>query len=357
MLVQNLEMRLEHTDAFSLNIRLSPAKNPRNVAERPGAWPKEADSLNDSHLTSSSELERLSQAEHMLAELARADEAAKLADIAEAARVYARKAELGTAAVNHATVIKARALKRMAELVDEGQERGEIARVGKPVNVTSQDIYAPATLTDLGIARQRLHEARKLEAISDAEITETGVRATEEGREVSLEEIKRTAHVSHNTGVSEWYTPAYYIAAVRQVLGWIDVDPASCAEANQVVQADLFYAADNDGLEHEWKGRVFLNPPYSQPLIARFSEKLIAEYRVGNTTEACVLVNNATETEWFQTLASEAAAICFPKGRVQFWHPERKAVPLQGQAVLYLGRQVDKFVDAFAGFGFVGRLH
>ncbi len=69
----------------------------------------------------------------------------------------------GTAAVNHATAIKVRALKRMAELVDEGQAAGVIAtrqdtlRRG-PV-VPSHDNGPPATLTDLGITRQRLHEA------------------------------------------------------------------------------------------------------------------------------------------------------------------------------------------------------
>ena len=82
----------------------------------------------------------------------RLHEARKLATLSEA--------ELGTAAVNHATVIKARALKRMAELVDEGQQRGEIARQDRhPGSVLAQDT-APATLTDLGITRQRLHEAR-----------------------------------------------------------------------------------------------------------------------------------------------------------------------------------------------------
>ena len=119
-------------------------------------------------LTESTNLTLLTYAERALATIAQADEAAKLADLAEAARVYARKAELGTAAVNHATVIKARALKRMAELVDEGQQRGEIATPGGDgsnqhrANVPPQDNCSPATLTDLGIARQRLHEARKL---------------------------------------------------------------------------------------------------------------------------------------------------------------------------------------------------
>lgn len=86
-------------------------------------------------------------------------------------------------AVNHATAIKVRALKKMAELVDEGQARGDIATQGAPVNVTGPDIYTPATLTDLGITRQRLHEARKLEAVDDGALAELVTEANEEHRE------------------------------------------------------------------------------------------------------------------------------------------------------------------------------
>lgn len=302
------------------------------------------------------ELERLSQAEQMLATIARADDAAKLADMAEAARVYARKAELGTAAVNHATVIKARALKRMAELVDVGQERGEIASRetfhGNQWNVTEHDT-PPATLTNLGISRQKLHEARKLEPLTDADITEAGARATDEGREVSIAEIKRTAHVSHNSGVSEWYTPEPYIMAAIQTMGGIDLDPASCAAANTIVGATRFYTETDDGLSQEWAGRVWMNPPYAQPAIGLFCRRLAECYGAGYVTDACVLVNNATETAWFQDLAKVSTAACFPRGRVRFWHPEREAAPLQGQAVLYLGERPRAFIEAFANFGLV----
>lgn len=337
--------------------------------------------------TSGTDLELLSRAEQMLATVAHADEALKLADMAEAARVYARKADLGTAAVNHATIIKARALKRMAELVDVGQARGEIATRDRgganiPNGVTSQDTVPrivtpveslrvfvteptgpghvpcarPATLSDLGISRQRLHEARKLEPLPDVEITEIGSRATDEGREVTLSEIKRTAHVANNTGNNEWYTPAKYIEAARQVMGGIDLDPASHEEANVVVGACRFYTEAEDGLAHDWAGRLWMNPPYSQPLIEQFCTKLAESHEAGAVTEACVLVNNATETRWFQTLASVAAAICFPAGRVKFWAPGREAAPLQGQAILYLGNRPETFMSAFADFGFGAEL-
>ncbi|SRR6266704_2774338 len=39
---------------------------------------------------------------------------------------------------------------------------------------------------------------------------------------------------------AEWYTPLPYLAAVREVLGTIELDPASCTEANDTVQAVRF---------------------------------------------------------------------------------------------------------------------
>ena len=39
----------------------------------------------------------------------------------------------------------------------------------------------------------------------------------------------------HNTGKEAWYTPPEYIDAVVEVMGGIDLDPASSDRAQQVV--------------------------------------------------------------------------------------------------------------------------
>jgi phage N-6-adenine-methyltransferase len=168
-----------------------------------------------------------------------------------------------------------------------------------------------------------------------------------------IEEAKASRpHVANNSGENEWYTPIEYIEAARVAMGSIDLDPATSEVANQVVGASVIYTAEINGLDQDWGGNVWMNPPYAQPLIAQFSEKVASEYEAGNIEQAIVLVNNATETGWFHRMAASASAVCFPKGRIRFWHPDRTtAAPLQGQAILYFGNNEGAFISNFSQFG------
>jgi hypothetical protein len=169
----------------------------------------------------------------------------------------------------------------------------------------------------------------------------------------AVNEYQGKPHVSHNSGNNEWYTPPKFIEAARAVMGAIDVDPASTTAANGTVRATTFYTIETDGLAQEWNGRVWMNPPYGQPYIEHFCDKLIVEYNEGRAREACVLVNNATETAWFQTLLLCADALCFPRQRVRFLDEDGRPTgqPLQGQAILYFGPHIAAFAEQFAEFG------
>jgi len=165
-------------------------------------------------------------------------------------------------------------------------------------------------------------------------------------------EPEHRPHVTNNSGCNEWYTPQRYIDLAREVLGESDLDPASCAFANETVKARLFYSEDDDGLTKPWHGRVWMNPPYSADLVLKFAEKFVGEYNDGNVTEGIVLVNNATETAWFASLVNAATAVCFPRGRIRYQSQTRESLaPLQGQAFLYFGENGDKFLQVFSEIG------
>jgi phage N-6-adenine-methyltransferase len=188
-------------------------------------------------------------------------------------------------------------------------------------------------------------KARALEILREAVDSDQVTRA-------ALLKTIHGAHVAANEGDNEWYTPREYIKAAVAVMGAIDLDPASSEQANTIISAAVFFAEADDGLAQGWAGRVWLNPPYARPLVDRFCERLAEHHAAGDVPQACALVNNATETAWFQGLAGAASAMCFPRGRVKFWHPRKESVPLQGQAVVYLGPRAAEFRAEFAQFGF-----
>jgi hypothetical protein len=160
------------------------------------------------------------------------------------------------------------------------------------------------------------------------------------------------------TGREGWYTPAPYIGAVIEVMGGIDLDPASSEAAQQTVGAFQVFTLADDGLTHPWLGRVFLNPPYEAQKILKFTAKLVTEYQSGRVTEAILLTNSATETKWFQAAADACNAFCHPSRRIAFIDPEnpnKNAAPTQGSTFFYFGFRPGRFEEVFVRFGLVVR--
>ena len=156
------------------------------------------------------------------------------------------------------------------------------------------------------------------------------------------------AATASQTGNNEWYTPSEWIERARQAMGTLDVDPASSEVAQQTVQASEWYDQERDGLQQEWQGNVWLNPPYARGLIDAFIEKLAEQFQSGIAKQAIVLVDNRTDTRWFQVLCSIASAVAFTKGRVNFYNETvESSSPANGSVFVYLGPCVQAFKQAF----------
>lgn len=115
---------------------------------------------------------------------------------------------------------------------------------------------------------------------------------------------------SENTTV-EWYTPKEII----QALGEFDLDPCTSEAAYKLNHsAKHYFTKEDDGLSKEWFGRIWLNPPYSQPLISKFIRKM-SDYNNG----IALLYNRCDNRMFHDIIFPKADSIFFLKGRIKFF--------------------------------------
>ncbi len=154
----------------------------------------------------------------------------------------------------------------------------------------------------------------------------------------------------------DYYTPPVYIEAAREVMGSIDLDPASCEAAQANVKATHFLTERDDGLSVPWFGRVWLNPPYSktdgESNQAIWSQYLVREYQAGHVSEAILLVKAALGYKWFEDLWW-SWPVCFARERISFIRPDGTddGQSKQATAFVYLGQRFERFAEVFRGFG------
>jgi len=216
---------------------------------------------------------------------------------------------------------------------------------------------------DAGFLKKRgLTDWRTVKFYAEAWETEVG-RKPELGEVVMLPDKpfpKRTAEIDlgglkASTSV-EWYTPAPYIEAARSVMGGIDLDPASCEIANEIVQADTYFAMDDDpdGLSQDWFGRVWLNPPYGKGT-GLFVSKLAEEWNAERIDAAVLLINAyGFDARWYAPLWDWP--ICFTHHRIEFYSPDHESGgPANGNVFVYMGPDARSFAAQFAQFGNIVR--
>lgn len=177
----------------------------------------------------------------------------------------------------------------------------------------------------------------------------------------------------HSMDSPEWYTPRAFAVAAREVMGDIDLDPASHPEANAILEIPKIFTAEDDGLRQEWHGRIFLNPPGG--LVCEFWKKLIAESAARRVKQAIWI---GYSLEQLQTLQQADVAVlpielptCFTNTRIAFIENEAKKAqrkakleaagkkfnpkssPSHSNYVTYIGDNVEGFFDVFCQFGHV----
>lgn len=147
---------------------------------------------------------------------------------------------------------------------------------------------------------------------------------------------------------SEWYTPPWMISSVLEVMREIDLDPCANSHIDPTVPARLHYTQEDDGLTHAWAGRVYMNPPYGDGVLAWMS-KLAHEYRAGDVCEAVTLWKPATDTRAWRTITEVSDLLCTVSTRLHFSGCKDPA-PFPS-VVFYAGSHPDLFRAVFSRHG------
>ena len=218
--------------------------------------------------------------------------------------------------------------------------------------------------------------------------------------------MKNPHLINQSSGEVEWYTPMAIIEAVQEVFGGeIDLDPATSEAANMRIGARraylspgytevpinkyrtakireaLFYREyrQQHGLTKEWRGRVWLNPPFGQsekgcklnkngnfictkkkcpkrgyhilhdrPGMIDWVKRMANAYRRGEIEEGLMITFASESTEWGSILRQ------YPR-----WKPDTRINYIDGRTgkpakgvtkesmVTYFGQDVDKFASIF----------
>ena len=114
-----------------------------------------------------------------------------------------------------------------------------------------------------------------------------------------------------------WATPPAFFAKLHEEFQFnTDV----CA-APENAKCAHYFTKDTDGLQQQWHGTCWMNPPYGLPL--RAWVKKAYESSLLGTIVVC-LVPARTDTQWWHDYAAKAE-VRFVKGRIKFVGAEHTA--------------------------------
>lgn len=134
-----------------------------------------------------------------------------------------------------------------------------------------------------------------------------------------------SSHQSARMKSDEWLTPPEILKA----LGKFDLDPCAPVKRPWPTAAKHFTKRDN-GFKQDWKGRVWLNPPFG-----REAEHWL--HRLCLHGDGIALVAARTETKWFfDYIWQPSDAILFLEGRPHFHYVTGKRAPFNSGAPICL---------------------
>jgi phage N-6-adenine-methyltransferase len=142
------------------------------------------------------------------------------------------------------------------------------------------------------------------------------MRACNERCRTKWRRSRFAVHFSSATDV--WSTPRELFALLDEEFHFtLDVcalpENAKCA---------VYFTPDDDGLRQEWRGVIWMNPPYGRG-IDRWIKKAW-DAAVRGATVVCLLPAR-TDTRWWHQWVMQASEVRFLKGRLRFGNARHSA--------------------------------
>lgn len=110
-------------------------------------------------------------------------------------------------------------------------------------------------------------------------------------------------------------TPLPLFKSLCQYMAGFDLDPCASKENHK---CHNYYTIKDNGLEQEWYGKVYMNPPYGLE-IPKWMEK--ANREVGRGCKVVALIPGRVDTNWFHQYvlySKYLSELWFVKGRIKF---------------------------------------
>lgn len=129
---------------------------------------------------------------------------------------------------------------------------------------------------------------------------------------------KNTIKTMFSSNKSEWETPQDLFDMLNNEYNF-NLDACALAEN---AKCDTYYTPEIDGLTQEWRGNVWMNPPYGRN-INKWIEKAYDESLRGSTVVALIPVR--TDTRYWHDYVMNSNEVRLIKGRLKFSNSENSA--------------------------------
>lgn len=156
--------------------------------------------------------------------------------------------------------------------------------------------------------------------------------------------------------IMDFFTPVEIVEAAREGMGGIDLDAASHWLAQRRLKIDDYFTVGRSAFEHEWYGRVWLNPPYGDN--DPWWQRVLEFVESGKVEQICILSPVwAFTTQIARPLMARSTALLLLEPTPKFWgNAEGRTGKNHPHAIVYIGDRVAEVLGALRPFGIPAKL-